>query len=163
MREVADATGKFPTGYRYSMVFINRMTGVLIIVMLACIGGAFAVGAIGGDDAPAWVEPLAIGVLIGGIGLPLLIAAWLGGSSLHRYGGWAGALLIVGMALGVTGQLMEIWTWFWIGAGIDALCVLVFFYLGFLAKVPMWLQLPIIGSPRFYLSHGEQGEAEKRG
>ena len=161
------ANGRYEgTNYRYSDKFIKRMTNWLIAYIFIGFGAGFAVGALGdvffaGTDTPQWYTIIAVSLMLSGVGLPLLIGAWLGASALNKYAGPVGLLLVLGIfasAIGSTvkGQSM----WVAIGVGSIIVSVVLFFYIGLQAKVPIWLQLPILRSPRVYLTKDKQSEKD---
>jgi hypothetical protein len=105
--------------------------------------------------------------VVAGFVLPLLVAAILGGEALKPGAGFIGFGLILGLLLVAT-TIAEATrafygSWavaaFWIGIVLLVGCGIGFWLVGFAAKVPMWLQLPFIGSPRVYT----QGESERPG
>jgi hypothetical protein len=134
----SDAPQRYPSGYRMSDRFITVVSTVLSITMLVLVGLGFLLGLVF-DNSADWVAPTAISLILGGIGLPLLVAAWLGGQALHRFGGPVGALLIVGFAgivLGTTNHLLAIGL---IGGGVVAVSIVLFWVMGRKAGVRMFL------------------------
>ncbi|WP_431279976.1 hypothetical protein [Leifsonia poae] len=160
---MGEKTKKRTTTYRFSDKFISVTTTILITVMLVMIAAGFILGFVSDSldsDAADVASSVAIWLIIGGIALPLLIAAVLGGEAIRAGGGIIGFLLIVGLFATVAGStemgqdaLGPVWSsWaFWGGITMMALAVLGFFVIGWIAKVPMWLQAPVIGSPRVYV------------
>jgi hypothetical protein len=155
------------TNYRYSDKFIRRMTGWLIALIF--IGPAIGLGLgilgdtlFGTGDAPSWYTAIAISFVIGGVALPLVVSAWFGASALNKYAGPVGLLLIFGIGGLVYSKYSSDPTlWNWLGAGSLVLSTLLFFYIGLQAKVPIWLQLPILNSPRLYISKGDTRTSQK--
>lgn len=107
------------------------------IVVLPAAGIIYGVSL--GSDYQTWQGWLAGGLLLGGIAVPLLIAAVLGGEAIRRGGGIVGALFAAGLVGGPTGSGFDI-PWLTI-AGYSALAlgVIGFFVIGFAAKVPIWI------------------------
>ena len=132
-----------PTGkFRFSDRFISRMTVILCIaiVVLPGIGIAYGITLDGGYEP--WQGAIATGLTIGGFAVPLIAAAVLGGEAIRRGGGFVGFLFAAGLIAGPTGLVLGI-PWIAI-AGFVALaagCIL-FFVIGFAAKVPMWIGTP---------------------
>jgi hypothetical protein len=162
------ANGRYEgTNYRYSDKFIRVMTGWLIAWIFIGVGLGFGLGMMGSvffpnSDAPAWYTTLAIGIAVSGVGLPLLVGAWLGASALNKYAGPVGLLLCFGVGALVYGKNLEnhvMWTW--IGFGSLVLSVGLFFLIGYRAKVAIWLQLPVFHSPHLYISKGEPDDKKK--
>jgi hypothetical protein len=146
--------------YRFSDRFIRVTTWWLIGVMVVSIGLGFLLGAISyglEGDARDVLSVVAVWLVFGGIGLPLLTAAVLGGEAIKRGGGVIGFFLIVGLgstaatsAGDVAEALGPVWqpVLFWGGIGLMALSGAGFWIIGHLAGVPMWIQAPMLGSPR---------------
>lgn len=151
---------RYENNYRYSDAFIQKATNWLVAMVFIgpALGAlmAFIGSTIYGSDFPLWLTVIALTFTFGGIALPLLVGAWFGGQSIHRFGGWVGLLLMLGLGATVAGQGMDTGWMFASGIATMVLAGLLFFYLGFQAKVPMWLQLPILGSPRAYLTKNKQ-------
>lgn len=128
-----------PHRFRYSDRFIRVWTIVLctLIVVLPLSGMIY--GATLGSDYEAWQGWLAGGLIIGGVAIPLLIGAVLGGEAIRRGGGIVGVLFTLGLIGGPTGSVLGI-IWLTV-AGFSALAlgVIGFFVIGFAAKVPMWI------------------------
>ena len=156
------ADGRYEgTNYRYSTKFISTMTGWLIAWIFIGTGLGFGVGAMGdvffaNTTTPTWYTVLALTITASGVGLPLLVSAWLGASALNKYAGPVGLLLVAGIGALAYGKVVERQSmWIWIGAASLVVSVGLFFLIGFRAKVAIWLQLPILYSPRAYISKGE--------
>jgi hypothetical protein len=167
------ANGRYEdTNYRYSDKFIKRMTTLLIVPIFAGPAIGFALGALGdvffdnsnyGYETPGWYTAIAISFLIGGIALPLAVGAWLGATALNKYAGPVGLLLVFGIGAAAAGStIADSVMWTWIGIGAMVLSVLLFFYVGLQAKVPIWLQLPILQSPRVYLTKDKKSNDDPR-
>jgi phosphotransferase system glucose/maltose/N-acetylglucosamine-specific IIC component len=163
--------GDRPKGrYRFSDRFIKRATTTLLVAMGVIVVAGFVLGFVSdgvSGEAGEQLANTAIVVVVAGFVLPLLIAAILGGESLKRGAGVIGFGLIVGLLLVAT-TLAEstrafYGSWavaaFWVGVALLVLGVVGFWLVGSAARVPMWLQLPFIGSPRVYT----QGESERPG
>jgi len=165
--EKKDKDGRYASQYRYSDKFISRMTGWLIACIFIGPGRAVVVG-ISGDAifgnglVPEWVTILAGSLAIAGIALPLLVGSWLGASAINRYAGPVGLLLFFGIAAVATGGPFGQPQWVTLGIGALIISLILFFYIGFQARVPIWLQLPILNSPRLYISHGEKKKPRTR-
>lgn len=162
------ADGRYEgTNYRYSDTFIRRMTNWLIAYIFIGTGLGFGIGAMGdvffaNTDTPTWYTVLAVTIMASGVGLPLLLGAWFGASALNKYAGSVGLLLCAGIGALAYGKVADDQTmWTWIGAGALIASVGLFFLIGFRAKVAMWLQLPILHSPRLYISKGEVRNKKK--
>ncbi len=151
---------RYENGYRSSDAFIRRMTTWLIVSLITGPVLGFLTGVLGSvlydNSAPDWVAVVAIAFVTLGLGIPLLVGAWFGGRAVHRFGGVVGILLFLGIASFVMGEVLGLGLWLWLGVGASILAVILFFYLGFQAKVPIWLQLPILSSPRLYIRRGAQ-------
>lgn len=163
------ANGRYEgANYRFSDRFIKLMTRWLIAYIFIGVGLGFAVGAMGDvffadTDTPMWYTVLAISLISSGVGLPLLVGAWLGGMAINKYAGPVGLLLVLGIGATAAGSNVAGATmWIWIGIGAIILSVVLFFYVGFQAKVPIWLQLPILKSPRLYLTKDEKSNDDPR-
>ena len=140
-------SGGRPRGrYRFSDGFIRVATAVLLIT----VGEAMSNGA--------------VFLIVGGFVLPLLIAAILGGEAIAPGAGLLGFGLIAGLALFALMQaeyfrdLVGPWApgALWGGLALMIMSGIGFWLVGRAAKVPMWLQAPVPGSPRVYV----QGESE---
>jgi hypothetical protein len=165
------ANGRYEgTNYRYSDKFIKRVTGWLIASIFIGPAIGFGLGALGdvifnngyGADVPGWYTTIAISFALGGVILPLVVASWMGAMALNKYAGPVGLLLDLGIGAYVFGRVTEGQTmWLWIGIGVLVLSVLLFVYIGFRAKVPMWMQLPMLNSPRFYITKDDVSKSGK--
>ncbi|MDI3213409.1 hypothetical protein [Arthrobacter sp. AL12] len=98
-----------------------------------------------------------------------LLAAVLGGEAIRAGGGFIGFFLILGMLAAVAGgtelgqeMLGRTWTpWaFWGGTALMALAVGSFWIVGWIARVPMWLQAPVLGSPRVVVRGSSENPAD---
>jgi hypothetical protein len=162
-----------PAGtFRFSDRFIKTTTTVLITVMLASIAAGFIIGPLSDDVAGEAGDALGIAagaLIIGGLVIPLLLAAVLGGEAIRPGAGFIGFFLIVGMFATVAGStelgqelLGPVWTpWAYLG-GI-ALMVLAggsLWIVGWIARVPMWLQAPFQGSPRVIVRGSSENPAD---
>jgi hypothetical protein len=167
-KQVKKADGRYEgTNYRYSDTFIRKMTNWLIAYIFIGTGLGFGIGAMGDvffahTNTPTWYTVLAVTIMASGVGLPLLVSAWLGASALNKYAGPVGLLLCAGIGALAYGQVVKGQSmWIWIGATALVVSVGLFFLIGFRAKVAMWLQLPILNSPRLYISKGKGSNDKK--
>jgi hypothetical protein len=155
------ANGRYEgKNYRYTDKFIKRMT--IAMVSLVFIGPAigFGLGALGdviftngySPEVPSWYTIMAISFVASGIALPLIIGAWVGAMAVNKYAGPLGLLLVFGLGASSYGISQGHVMWTWIGIGAMLLSTILLFYVGLKAKVPIWLQLPILYSPRFYIT-----------
>ena len=161
------ANGRYEdTNYRYSTKFINRMTGWLIAYIFIGVGAGFGLGALGdvffaGTNTPQWYTIMAVSLMLSGVGIPLLAGAWFGASALNKYAGPVGLLLVAGIGAIAVGKTVEGQS-MWVQIGISSIIVSValFFYIGLQAKVPIWLQLPMLKSPRVYVTKDKKSEED---
>jgi hypothetical protein len=154
--------------YRFSRRVINVTTGVLVAAMLAGLVTGIALGVASDGvegDAGETLSTVALWIVVGSFLVPLAVAAVLGGEAIKRGGGLVGALLMVGItatAVSRVGDVVDVigagWSdvLFWGGIVVMALAVAAFWIVGWVAKVPMWLQLPMLGSPRIVVRDGEE-------
>ena len=155
------------TNYRYSDAFINKVTAWLVAALFILPAIGFGLGALGNTifvdtDIPDWYMITAGSLAIGGVLLPLAISAWLGATALNKYAGPVGLLLVFGIsAASASDYTNDPSLWLWVGIGSMVLSGLLFFYIGFQAKAPVWLQLPILNSPRLYISKND-GKGSKK-
>lgn len=166
------ASQKSPTigAYRFSDEFINRGTTILCVSMVGMIGGGFLLGYVSDNfegETRDIFSIVGLTVAIAGITLPLLIAGILGGEAIMRGAGVLGFLLVMGLfACAVGGSdgskelLGPVWApWaFWGGIAAMVIGGAGFWIVGWIAKVPMWIQGPELGSPRAYV----RGPGDKR-
>ncbi|MGV8896203.1 MAG: hypothetical protein ACOH10_09280 [Rhodoglobus sp.] len=134
--------------YRLSARTIRNWTTVLTAAVFVLPAAGLIYGSTLDSAAEPWQELLAQGLLYGGIAVPILIAAVLGGEAIHRGGGFVGALFTAGLIGGSLGVGYGIQWLALSGFVAVVLGVIGFFAIGFKAKVPMW-----IGSrknPRFH-------------
>ena len=162
-----NADGRYEgTNYRYSDKFIKKMTAWLIALIFIgpIIGAGLAIAGdsiFGAGDSPDWYTIICISFVASGIALPLLISGWLGGAALNKYAGPVGLVFVLGIgAVSAKNYLPNPDAWFWGGIAAIVVTGLLFFYIGFQAKVPMWLQLPILNSPRVYISKNKKRPGE---
>ena len=80
--------------------------------------------------------------MIGSVVLSLLTAAFLGGQAIARGGGFVGVLFTIGLIGGPTGQVFEIRPLMIAGYSALVLGIILFWFVGYRAKVPMWIGLP---------------------
>lgn len=166
--EKKNANGRYENKYRYSDKLIETMTKWLVALVIIGPVLGFIISAsasvVYGDfnDIPAWVNGIAIAFAIGGIALPLTVGAWFGATALNKYAGPVGLLLVFGIGAFTVGKVDDAQSmWLWIGLGSMILAGALFFYIGFQAKVPMWLQLPILQSPRLYVANKPASKKKK--
>jgi hypothetical protein len=147
-------------------------TTVLVSFMLVSVIAGFVLGALSDTvarDARDDLVTAAGTLIIGGITLPLLLAAVLGGEAIRAGGGFIGLFLILGMLAAVAGgtelgqeMLGRTWTpWaLWGGIALMALATASFWIVGWIARVPMWLQGPFLGSPRVIVRGSSDNPAD---
>ena len=160
-RQAAPARARRPAGtFRFSDRFIRTTTTVLTTVMVVSITAGFIIGPLSSNVAGEAGDALfiaAISLIIGGTVLPLLLAAVLGGEAIRAGGGFIGFFLIVGLfattagstepGLELLGRAWAPWA-LWGGVALMVLAGAGFWIVGWIARVPMWLQAPFLGSPR---------------
>lgn len=160
--ETGDRAGR----YRFSGRFIGWTTTVLMVSMIGMVAAGFIVGfysdSVEGESGDI-LGMVAVALIIGGLTLPLLIAAVLGGEAIRKGAGAIGFFLMVGMFATVAGStelgrklLGPDWTPWAVpgGTALMIIAVVSFWIVGWIAKVPMWIQDPILGSPRLYVRPG---------
>jgi len=164
--EVPDKNGRYANRYRMTDEFIKKTTNRLIILLFAGLTLGLVLGIAGSsifdNEMPLWYLIITIAVAASGLIIPLYVSAWLGGQAIRRGGGFVGLLLITGGGLLATGYSIENAMLFWVGIGVTALATLLFIYIGVQAKVPMWLQLPILNSPRLYVRNKPASKNEPK-
>jgi hypothetical protein len=160
--------------YRFSRRFIRVITTVLVGVLLLGLVLGVVLGIVSDGlegDAGETMSTVALGIVIAAFGIPLLVGAVLGGEAIARGAGVVGFLLVVGIASTAAASVADIaeglgpaWqpALFWGGIALMALAVIGFWIIGFVAKVPMWLQLPILGSPRLVVQRGDEERGRGR-
>jgi len=115
---------------------IARWTRSLIGAMLIGYGVGIVIAVIGlivrDDDLPA----LGLGVGVFVTLVVLVIAAFVGGQALGRFGGLIGLALIAGIVLGVAGGLIAPWVR-WVGIAVAVLAAAGFFVMGLRRRVPI--------------------------
>jgi hypothetical protein len=163
--------GGRPTGrYRLSDRFIRRATAVLLTVMGVAVATGLVLGLVSDTldgDAAETLGNLGGSLVIGGLIVPLLAAAILGGEAIKAGGGFLGFGLVLGVALVALVPTVEALDvlgayrvpLYWAGWVLIVGCTVGFFVIGFIAKVPMWLRAPFLDSPRIYL----QGRSDRDG
>ncbi|MET1153837.1 hypothetical protein [Arthrobacter sp.] len=172
-RQVAPAPARRPDGtFRFSDRFIKMATTVLITFMLVSVTAGFVTGALSDTVDRGARDALVIAagaLIIGGFVLPLLLAAVLGGEAIRAGGGFIGFFLIAGLLAAVAGgtelgqeMLGRDWTpWaFWGGIALMGLATGSFWIVGWIARVPMWLQAPVLGSPRVVVRGSSDNPAD---
>jgi len=172
-RQAAPAPDRRPDGtFRFSGRFIKMATTVLVSFMLVSVIAGFVLGALSDTvarDARDDLVTAAGTLIIGGITLPLLLAVVLGGEAIRAGGGFIGLFLILGMLAAVAGgtelgqeMLGRTWTpWaLWGGIALMALATASFWIVGWIARVPMWLQGPFLGSPRVIVRGSSDNPAD---
>jgi hypothetical protein len=100
---------------------------IAIVVSLA--------GVVLGDDT---LPPLGLGIAVLGLVVALVLAAYLGGQALARFGGLVGLALVAGVVLAFAGGLIAGWVQ-WVGIGVAVLSVVGFFVMGFRRGAPVWI------------------------
>ncbi|MDJ0336016.1 hypothetical protein QMG83_12345 [Salinibacterium sp. G-O1] len=125
--------------YRFSARTIRNWTKVLTAAVFIVPVAGLIYGSTLDSSPEPWQELLVQGLLYGGIVVPLLIAAVLGGEAIWPGGGFIGALFVAGLIGGSLGVGNGI-QWLAITGFVAAvLGVGGFFAIGFAAKVPMWI------------------------
>lgn len=157
-------------GYRHSSQKITRWEKLLVRILVGGVafafvfaGGGFALHEALGVEEGSGTETLLmvlviVGLVVGvaAVAGVIYVAAFMGGQSLHRYGGIIGVLLATWLLGGwwpatqVGGGLGHLLFW-----GVFAVLIAAFYVMGHKAEVPMWVQAPVPGSPRAYVSDGE--------
>jgi hypothetical protein len=140
-------------GFRYSPRFLRNWTIVLCVMVAVFPIAGFVL--LAGSDSPD-PQPVGLTLLVSGVALPILIGGVLGGNAIIRHGGWIGLLFFLGLATAVCGIAVGFWLVV-VGWVVTALAGLGFWLIGWRAHVPMWLQLPILYSPRFSVTRGRGG------
>ena len=128
--------------YRFSKTFIRRMTVILGIAIVVLPAAGFIYGATLGPGYEQWQSNIALGLTAGGFGLPLVAASVLGGEAIRRGGGFVGFLFAAGLIAGPSGTVFGISWLAVVGYLALGLGVVLFFVIGFLSKVPMWIGTP---------------------
>ena len=136
-------TTRQSNGFRFSDAFIQRWTTILCsaIVVLPMVGIGLGFWS-DHDSAPDGMSTIAVAVMCGGLVVPLLGAAVLGGEAITRGGGLIGAMLTYGLVAGSAGYALDVGWAFWTGLLAVAVAVPGFWIIGWIAKVPMYLGLP---------------------
>lgn len=142
--------------FRFGDDFIKRVTIILLVSIPVLLVIGFLVSFItwniadaAGEDAGAAIGP-AIGgwIMVASVLLPLAIAAALGGEALVRGGFAIGLTLVAGVGIIATAPTFDQdWLQPW-GIGLVALGVVLFFVIGAIRKVPMWIGGGYLGSPK---------------
>jgi len=142
--------------FRFGDDFIKRTTIILLISIPVLLVVGFLVSFItwniadqAGEDAGAAIGP-AIGawIMVASVLLPLAIAAALGGEAIVRGGFAVGLTLVAGIGIfAIAPTFDQAWLQPW-GIGLIALGVVLFFVIGAIRKVPMWLGYGYLGSPK---------------
>lgn len=128
--------------YRFSPAFIRRMTVALCIAIVVVPSAGIVYGLTLGSDYEPWQGAIATGLLIGGFVVPLVTAAVLGGEAIRRGGGFVGFLFAAGLIAGPPGSVLDIPWLAVVGYVALGLGVALFFVIGFMSKVPMWIGTP---------------------
>lgn len=158
------ADRRYENNYRMPKSVIDRWTRICVIVLIGGIVVGMGAGAGGGATGQAADErnSAALGVVsvillviaivcgAGGLLFALGAGAYLGGEALQRGGGWVGILLIVGLVGASAGWALGP-VWGIVGIVLMVLGVVGLILMGVRARVPIWLQLPVFGSPRLYV------------
>lgn len=172
-RQAAPARASRPAGtFRFSDRFIKTATTIISTVMVVSIAAGFIIGPLSSKVAGAAGDALfiaAVALIAGGVVVPLLAAAVLGGEAIRAGGGFIGFFLIAGMltaAAGGTELGLELLgrTWapwaLWGGVAMMVLAGAGFWIIGWIARVPMWLQAPFPGSPRVIVRGSSDNPAD---
>ena len=133
--------------FRFSDEFIKRATIILLVSIPVLLLVGFLISYISwtiadeaGEDAGAAIWP-AIGawIMVGAVLLPLAVAAGLGGEALVRGGFLVGLTLVAGIGItAIAPAFDQAWLQPW-GVGLIVLGGVLFFVIGAIRKVPMWL------------------------
>ena len=165
------ANGRYEgKNYRYTDRFIQLATNWLVAYIFIGTAAGIGMGMLGdvlfnnsnfGYKTPGWYAVTAVCVTISGVALPLIVGAWLGATAINKYAGPVGLLLVLGIGATTFGKVVEGQSmWLGIGVGTIIVSTALFFYIGLQAKVPIWLQLPILRSPRVYLTKDKISEED---
>jgi len=90
--------------YRFSPIFIRRMTAILCIAIVVIPSAGIIYGLTLGSDYEPWQGAIATGLLIGGFVVPLLAASVLGGEAIRRGAGSSGSCSPRGSSPGPRGR-----------------------------------------------------------
>jgi len=151
-------------GFRYSPRFIRGWTIALIAILI--VFPVVGIALLASSDSPD-PQPVGLALVIVGVAGPILVSAILGGNAIRRGGGWVGLVFTLGFAGVVAGPFMtDAAVPFGVAVTIIGTVMLVagvagFFVIGSKAGVPMWIQAPMLGSPRLYLSRGRTGRSRQ--
>jgi hypothetical protein len=148
---------RYKNNYRFSDEFIKVWTRILVTVLCVGLGGAailliyllIAYGDVPTDELPVWATPAMLILGGGGLVIPLVAGAILGGLAIHKYA-WIPLLFVVGGLLAIGASAvdgLEFLAPYAIASMIIGGIAVFVIALGF-TKVPVWLQLPILRSPR---------------
>ena len=143
--------------YRLSDAFIKLWTRILVTILCVGIGAGMAVmiyllvvyGDVATEDLPSWAVPSLVILFGAGFGIPLILGAILGGIAINKYA-WIPLLFVVGglLAIGVSAvDGYEFLAPYAIASMVLGGISVFIIALGF-TKVPVWVQLPILKSPR---------------
>lgn len=157
------ADRRYENNYRMPQRVIDRWTRICLIVLIGGIAVGMGAGASGGaigdaadDRQSAGLTVLSVILLviaivcgIGGFLFAIGAGAYLGGEALQRGGGWVGIVLVIGL-LGASAGWVLAPIWGIVGIVVMVLGVVGLILMGVRARVPMWLQLPVLRSPRTY-------------
>jgi len=142
--------------FRFSDDFIRRATIILLVSIPVLLVVGFLVSFISwtivdqaGEDAENAIGP-AIGawIMVASVLLPLAIAAALGGEALVRGGFAVGLTLVTGIGIfAISPVFDQAWLQPW-GIGLTVFGALLFFVIGAIRKVPMWLGYGVPASPK---------------
>ena len=172
-RQAAPARASRPAGtFRFSDRFIKTATTIISTVMVVSVIAGFIIGPLSSKVAGEAGDALgtaAIALIIGGTVVPLLLAAVLGGEAIRAGGGFIGFFLIAGMlaataggtelGLELLGRAWAPWA-LWSGVAMMVLAGAGFWIIGWIARVPMWLQAPFPGSPRVIVRGSSDNPAD---
>jgi hypothetical protein len=154
--DVKDTDGRYPSRYRFSARTIRVLRRVFIITLIVGLAGGIGFGVIAsgivGGTPPAWAQAISFSLIGIGIVVPIGGGAVFGGEAIMRFGGFVGGLFAFGLIAVAFGTTFGLRLLFWLAIAALVFSVVLFFVIGHLAKVPMWIQLPFFGSPRTYVS-----------
>lgn len=162
---------RYDNEYRLSETTLKRWTRALIALLIAGVGGCVVVMLVAGimygngpvDEIPSWVFPTMSWLAGLGIVIPLIGASILGGLAIHRFGWIPLLVLVLGMIVASFSNLfgvgyLAIYGFIAIGLGVIGIFVIAVKF----TKVPIWLQLPMLFSPRLYLRKAKKKKETKQ-
>lgn len=148
--------------YRFSDRFIKRATVSIVVTAVVLIAAGVTLGIVSDSvsgRAGELLSTLGAVVAVGGVVVPLLAAAVLGGEAIKKGAGLLGLGLVLGVLSASAASMEKVATWlggwqptvFWAGVAVIVISCVAFLAAGWIAKVPMWFGAPMLGSPRVYI------------